>query len=238
MLLVVSAAALVLGGAALWTAPRWLLPHVIARAPGCLFSVPTSERAVAITIDDGPDPEGTPEILAVLREHGAHATFFLISSRVKGQESLVRRIVAEGHEIGNHLTREQPSIRLAPETFAAAVAEADTALAPFGPLKWLRPGGGLFNANMLQTIDRAGYRCALGSIYPFDPHLRSATIAAAYIVANTRPGAVIILHDGGARGPRTAETLRRALPELQARGYRGVTLTELDRYRSPAPTPR
>ena len=238
MLWILAGAAVGLGVAGLWTAPRWLLSHVAARSPACLFSVPTAERAVAVTIDDGPDATGTPAILAALREHGARATFFLISSRVKGQEGLVRRVVAEGHEIGNHLTREERSIGLAPEAFAADMAQAGATLAPFAPVQWLRPGGGLFNAAMLGAIERAGYRCALGSIYPFDPHLRSPRIAAAYILANVRPGGVIILHDAGARGPRTAETLRRVLPELGARGYRVVTLTELEGYRAPSPKQR
>ncbi len=235
---ILGGATVALVAAAVWTAPRWLLGHVAAKAPGCLFSVATSEQAIAMTIDDGPDPAGTPAILAALGEHGARATFFLISSRVNGQEALVRRIVTEGHEIGNHLTREERSMSLPPEAFAAAVGEAGATLGAFAPVRWLRPGGGLFNAAMLGSIERAGYRCALGSIYPFDSQLRSSGVAAAYILANARPGAVVILHDAGARGPRTAETLRRVLPELRARGYRVVTLTELDSLRTAPPLPR
>lgn len=224
-----AAGAAAAAAAALWTAPRWLVPRLAARSPGCLYAVRTRERAVALTLDDGPDPASTPEILAVLRAHGARATFFLISGRVPGGEALVSAIVAERHELGNHLTRDEPSIRLAPAAFEAAVREAGAALGRFAPVRWLRPGSGWYDAAMLATIERAGYRCALGSVYPLDPHVPSSRFAAAYVLSNVRPGAVIVLHDVGARGRRTAETLRRVLPVLGARGYRVVTLSELER---------
>jgi peptidoglycan/xylan/chitin deacetylase (PgdA/CDA1 family) len=217
---------------ALWSAPRWLVPRIAARSPGCLFAVATRERVVALTLDDGPDAAHTPEVLRLLRAHGARATFFLISGRVAGQEPTVSAIVAEGHEIGNHLTRDEPSIRLASAEFEAAAREAGAVLARFAPVRWLRPASGWFDSTMLGTLGRLGYRCALGSVYPYAPHVPSSRFAAAYILANVRPGAVIVLHEGGARGRRTVEALRRVLPALRARGYRVVTLSELDRLRA------
>jgi peptidoglycan-N-acetylglucosamine deacetylase len=80
---------------------------------------------------------------------------------------------------------------------------------------------------MLAAIERAGYRCALGSVYPFDAHVPSPAFSSAYILTTVRPGSVIILHDGGARGRRTAVTLERVLPALRGRGYRVVSLSEL-----------
>ena len=224
------AVGLVLWG--LWTAPLWLVPRIAAGQPRCLYSVPTRDRVVALTLDDGPDAASTADILAMLRAHGARATFFLIGDRARDNEALVSAIVADGHELGNHLTRDEPSIRLAPEAFEAAARETGALLERFAPVRWLRPGSGWYDSEMLATIERLGYRCALGSVYPYDPHLRSARIASAYILANVRPGAVIVLHEGGARGPRTVQTLRRVLPVLTQRGYRVVTLSELERSRS------
>ena len=203
------------------------MPRIAARSARCLYAVPTTERLVALTLDDGPDAVHTREILRVLRENDARATFFLISSRVPGNEALVAAAVTEGHELGNHLTRDEASVRLAPAAFAAAVREADTVLERFAPVRWLRPASGWYDGAMLDTIEREGHRCALGSIYPFDAHQPWARLSAAYILANARPGAVIVLHEGGDRGGRTAEVLRRVLPELRARGYRIVTLSEL-----------
>lgn len=216
---------------AFWTAPRWLVPRLAARTPDCVYAIPTRERAVALTLDDGPDPFSTPEILRILRAHDARATFFLISGRVRGQEQVVSGIVAAGHELGNHLTHDTPSIRLSLAAFSQALCEAGSVLAGFGAVRFVRPGSAWHTQGMRAAIERAGYRCALGSVYPYDPQLPSPRLASAYILANVRPGAVIVLHECGRRGRRTIETLRRTLPQLRARGYRVVTLSELDGMR-------
>jgi peptidoglycan/xylan/chitin deacetylase (PgdA/CDA1 family) len=189
--------------------------------------VRTRERAIALTLDDGPDATHTPEILRLLRAHDAHATFFYISERVAGQEALVRAIVDEGHELGNHLTRDEPSVRLSPEAFTHAVREAGAVLGCFAPVRWLRPASGRYTGTMLDIVEREGYRCALGSIYPFDAKVPAGRLTAAFILANARPGAIIILHENAERGRRTVQVLRRVLPALRERGYRVVTLSEL-----------
>jgi peptidoglycan/xylan/chitin deacetylase (PgdA/CDA1 family) len=213
----------------LWTAPRWLVPLVAMRSRGCLYSVSTPERVVALTLDDGPDPVHTPEILELLRANGARATFFLISGRVPGNERLVEKLAADGNEIGNHLTRDEPSFRMTNEEFTAAAREAGTVLGRFGEVRWLRPASGWYTGAMVATIEQQGYRCALGSVYPFDAQISSASLSAAYIMTNVRPGSVIILHEGGDRGRRTVEVLHRVLPALKERGYRVVSLSELSR---------
>jgi peptidoglycan/xylan/chitin deacetylase (PgdA/CDA1 family) len=214
--------------AALWTVPRWLVPRLAAGSPACLYAIPTRAPVVALTLDDGPDAAYTPRILDLLRAHGASATFFLISERVSGREEVVSKIVRHGHEIGNHMTREEASIRLHPAVFERGAREAGAALAGYAPVRWLRPGSGWYDARMLATVRTLGYRCALGSIYPFDANVPSPRLASAYILANVRPGAVIVLHEGGARGARAVRTLERVLPALRRRGYEIVTLSQLE----------
>jgi peptidoglycan/xylan/chitin deacetylase (PgdA/CDA1 family) len=197
------------------------------RDPRVLYSAEISEPVVALTIDDAPDSETTPEILAVLQRHGARATFFVIADQISGNESLLERIVSEGHELGNHMTRDEPSVALGPDDFERELLRAGEMLARFGGTRWYRPGSGYYSDEMLDIVDRHGYRCVLGSIYPADAQLPWSGLAAWWIDARTEPGAVIILHDRGERGRRTAETLSEVLPELSARGYRVVTLSEL-----------
>jgi peptidoglycan/xylan/chitin deacetylase (PgdA/CDA1 family) len=216
-------------GAALWNAPRWIVPWIAARFPGCLYFVRTERPLVALTIDDGPDSSTTPRILDELARHHARATFFLISERVRHNEALVAQLARSGHEIANHLTRDEPSIRLPPTRFERELLAADSVLTVFGPRRWIRPGSGWYNRRMLATMRRHGYSCSLGSVYPFDAAIPSSWLASRYVLSSAHPGDIIILHDAGSRGRRTAATLQRVLPELRRRGLQVVTLSELVR---------
>jgi peptidoglycan-N-acetylglucosamine deacetylase len=222
-----------LGAAALgvWTVlsgpPFRVLDWLASRAPGCLYRVPLRAPVIALTVDDGPDAATTPLILAELRRHGARATFFLIAERVRGRERLVHQLVSEGHEVGNHLTQDRPSIRLGARQFARDLEQAHRVLAPFGPVRWARPGSGWYSQTMIATMARQEYRCALGSVYPYDAAIPSVTFSIWHVLRNVRPGAILVLHDGGARGRRTVRVLRTVLPELRRRGYRVVSLSDL-----------
>jgi peptidoglycan/xylan/chitin deacetylase (PgdA/CDA1 family) len=196
--------------------------------PEVTYFFRTQDPAVALTLDDGPDPQVTPQILEVLHHYGARATFFLISSRVPGNEEVLRRMVGAGHEIGNHLTTDAPSIRLSPQEFEEHLLRAHRVLAPFGPLRWFRPGSAWFNEEMLAILRKHGYRLALGSVFPLDTHLPFPAFAGWFILRSVAPGSIIVLHDGGDRGKRAVVTLHQVLPALKKRGYRVVTLTELE----------
>jgi peptidoglycan-N-acetylglucosamine deacetylase len=215
--------------AVVWTAPDWLIPRLARRYPGCLYQVPTQQKVVALTIDDGPDPVSTPAILDQLRRHGARATFFVITNRVLGQSSLMQRLVREGHQLGNHFTRDRASIRLSRKEFEADLLAAHRALSPWGHPVWARPGSGWYSEEMVRVMRRHLYRCALGSVYPLDAAIPLESWGTQYILRHVRPGAIIILHDGGNRGKRTARVLATVLPELRKRGYQVVTLSELMR---------
>lgn len=212
----------------------WLLDRLARLYPGCVYQVPTRDRLIALTLDDGPDAITTPLILAELRRHGARATFFLITGRIRGQEPLVRQLVAEGHELGNHFTRDRPSICLSADEFARDLDEAHQILVKYGSVHWARPGSGWYSRAMIATLERQGYRCALGSVYPYDASIPWSGFATWYILRNARPGAILVLHDGGARGRRTARVLGAVLPALRQRGYQVVSLSELVAAVAPA----
>lgn len=207
--------------------PAWLVDRLAARYPGCLYRVVTQRKLVALTLDDGPDAATTALILAELQRHAARATFFLIAQRAQSQDRLVRQLVAGGHELGNHLTQDRPSIRLEASEFAQDLEQAHRILARYGSVRWARPGSGWYSQTMIATMHQQGYRCALGSVYPYDATIPSVTFARWHILRNVRPGAIVVLHDGGARGRRTTQVLRAVLPELRRRGYRVVSLSEL-----------
>jgi peptidoglycan/xylan/chitin deacetylase (PgdA/CDA1 family) len=187
--------------------PAWVVAALARLSPEVIYFVDTRDPVVALTVDDGPDPVATAKILDVLRQHDARATFFLLASRMPGNEDVVLRTVEE------NLERQ--------------LLESHEVLSQFADVRWFRPGSGWYNAGMLSTLRKHDYRCALGSVYPFDPQVPSSWFAAHYILWNVRPGSIIVLHDYGARGERTAAALATILPELDRRGFRVVTLSEL-----------
>jgi peptidoglycan/xylan/chitin deacetylase (PgdA/CDA1 family) len=148
-------------GAVVLTTPDWLLNALAARYPGCLYRVPTRDRLLALTLDDGPDQQSTPLILAELRRHGARATFFLISGNLRNRGQLAHAIVRDGHELGNHFTRDRPSLRLTGEEFEDDLLQAHAALSQFGHIRWARPGSGWYSQEMVRIMQRNGYAAHL-----------------------------------------------------------------------------
>jgi peptidoglycan/xylan/chitin deacetylase (PgdA/CDA1 family) len=202
---------------------RWLS----RRFPDVLFQQVKAGPIVALSFDDSPHAASTPRILDVLAAHDAHATFFMIGEYVAGNEEIVRRLVDEGHELGNHMMTDAPSARLSAAAFERELLQAHELLAPFGPVRWFRPGHGLFTRQMLDQLHRHGYRCAMASTYAYEFLPVPAPYAARHILLNVRPGGVIILHDGAVAQERTVGVLERILPALRRRGYRVVTVSEL-----------
>lgn len=192
-----------------------------------LFHGRTRDKIVALTIDDGPQALLTADILNVLAAYEVPATFFIIGSQVPGNEALLERIVRDGHELGNHLMTDRRSITLDPDEFTRQLAEAHALIAPFGPVRWFRPGSGWYNDRMLAELRPFGYRCVVGSVYPYDAQIQSVEFASSYILINVQPGSIIILHDGKPERQATPDVLQRVVPALQRRGYRFVTLSEL-----------
>lgn len=229
---VVGTIASIVLGMFLWAQPRWALQTLApAICPGAAFYAQTEAPVVALTLDDGPsaDPAVTAEILEILAANQARATFFLIGDHLQDNTGILERIVSAGHEIGNHLWADRPTIASGPQTFADDLVRTEAAL---GEGQWLRPGGGFCSRAQQIAARERGYHLALGSIWPYDtlPGLPTPAIATRFVLANLHPGAILVLHDrgaGDARGRRTARTLANLLPQLQRRGYRCVTLSEL-----------
>jgi peptidoglycan/xylan/chitin deacetylase (PgdA/CDA1 family) len=216
----------VLGGI-IWRQPRFAVEKMAAWNPEVLFRVETTAPVVALTIDDGPHADITPRVLDVLARHGARATFFVLGENIGGNEDLLARMRAEGHEIANHLVEDRPSILLGEEEFARQLHEVDPWLDRQARWRWLRPGSGWFSPGMVEIAARHGYGLCLGSIFPHDDRIHDAERLAATVLGRVRPGDVIILHDGAEERAVLVDVLERILPELAARGFRVTTVSDL-----------
>jgi peptidoglycan-N-acetylglucosamine deacetylase len=210
---------------------RW--PHLIARhlaahvAGEVLWCVRSSTRVVALTLDDGPHPATTPGVVDLLGRYGSRATFFLVGERASRHEDLVRQIVDSGHELGNHLMSDYPSILLSTTEFQAQLMQVDATLRRFGRVRYFRPGSGFFTPRMLRIAAENSYRCALGTISTLDTDSRNPHSVARRIAKKVRPGDVIVLHEGGPDRAGIVTVVESLLADLTAHGYRFVTLTEL-----------
>ena len=214
--------------------PAFLIRYFQRRWPDVLWQVSTSQKLIALTIDDGPSGY-TKEILKILEANGATATFFIIGSQVDGHEETLQDIIRGNNELGNHAMHDEPSRSLNNaelikqiEAVEEKINEAYNAVRVEAPQKYFRPGSGFFSTRMRETLTDLGYRLVLGNVYPHDPQIPFWRLNANHILSMLQPGGIIICHD---RRSWTAPMLRKVLPEMKRRGYRVVTVTELLRER-------
>jgi peptidoglycan-N-acetylglucosamine deacetylase len=185
----------------------------------------TPERAVWLTIDDGPDAEDTPEILDVLARHGAKATFFVVGRKVEANPSLCRRILDEGHTLENHTyshpsgtwwAMPRPLVRREIEGGYDSILSA-TGRAP----RYFRSPVGMNNLSVHPVASQLGLRVTGWAVDGSDGCPAAPTTIAARIIRTVHPGAIILVHEGGNSRHRVL-TVSRVLDKLGAAGYRTV----------------
>jgi peptidoglycan/xylan/chitin deacetylase (PgdA/CDA1 family) len=207
---------------------RWREPatRAVARLiPGdVLWYVGTADPVFALTFDDGPAPESTPRLLEVLARHQAKATFFLVGERVEAHPHLVEAIIAGGHEIANHLMRDERSVLIPDPQFRRDLARTTELLAPYGPVRWFRPGSGVFTPRMLRSAADQNLRAVLGTLVAANKGLPSDERIARSLSPSIRPGSILVLHQGGPERRGVVETTDDL---LSAVALRAVTVSDL-----------
>lgn len=217
-----------------------LVTDGIARPSSSLFYPtlthgPRGSRRVALSFDDGPDPEITPKVLDVLREGGAKATFFVIGKSLAAQPELARRMLAEGHVLGNHSWRHS---RLQNFYFAKHHGEeidrceqAIAALAGDARPVLYRPPVGLKSGDLASAAYRRGLNLVAWSLHSRDTRQPDPERVAARVLAKIRGGDIVLLHDGhdlpGRQRPLCPQAVRLILRGLHERGLECVTIPEL-----------
>lgn len=186
-------------------------------------------RRMTLTFDDGPHPVHTPALLDVLAAQDVKATFFVVGAAVDAHPALCRRIVAEGHELGNHTYRHAYLPLCRRRDLAREIAATDRAIAAAtGQVPSLvRPPYGARTLWTLRALARLGKRVVLWDLNPFDWRGPAAHELAARVVADARPGSIVLLHEARPDGDVTVEAVRRMVPQLRARGFDLTTVGEL-----------
>jgi len=193
-------------------------------------------KYVALTFDDGPDPAYTPEILDILKEKEVRATFFLVGEKAKSYPEIAKRIIEEGHSIGNHTYSHKSLIPLSTTKTYEEIKEAEAAIEEATGVKptLFRPPRGVYSSYARKLLREEGYTLVLWDLSAVD----WAELAPKKIVANVinkvKPGSIILLHDSGdlitSKGGNRKSTVK-ALPEiidqLREQGYHFVTVDQL-----------
>jgi peptidoglycan/xylan/chitin deacetylase (PgdA/CDA1 family) len=219
----------VLTGAGLWPRSNWLGDNM-TRLPTAAIA----RREVAITIDDGPDPEVTPAVLDALDAHGAKATFFCIAERATRHPELCRRMVESGHSVQNHSHRHSHTFALhGMAGFGHEIGQAQDSLARVtgqAP-QFFRAPAGLRNPLLAPVLHRLNLRLVSWTRRGFDTVRRDPAHVLARLADRLAAGDIVLLHDGNAARTHNGKpVVLEVLPELLRRceqaGLRAVTLPE------------
>lgn len=186
------------------------------------------QPAIALTFDDGPDPAHTPLVLDALAASGAKATFFVVGEHAAEHPDLVRRMLDEGHEVAHH-THTHPHVdELDDGPLRREFDEAVAVLRSHGvEPAWYRPPRKRLTLQQKRLAAEHGMRVALWTRSVERTRFRATDEMVDVVVAETRPGDVLLAHDGRLDRSMTVRALPGILDGLSARGFRFVTLTEL-----------
>ncbi len=210
--------------------PGWAQGKVIEKVP-----VRPGQKVFALTFDDGPWPEYTREILAILKRHKARATFFMVGQEITRRPEIAREIKAQGHALGSH-SWDHP---MRPRNPKSQISRTDAALRSVGVKNTIfRPPYGAMHNGMAREAMHKKQAVLLWSADSSDWKQPGAAAIARRIINQASPGGIGLMHDGGGNRASTVAALPRILKNLHGRGYKLVTIPELLRMRYIAPKPK
>lgn len=220
---------LVIAVAGLWPRSNWLGPNWTQ-----LPAAAASRNEIALTIDDGPDPVVTPQVLDLLDRFHARATFFCIGNRAAQYPELCREIMRRGHAIENHSQQHRHYFSLlGMGGFTREIQAAQATLFSITGVhpRFFRAPAGLRNPFLQPVLSRLGLRLASWTVRGFDTRVKDAEKVKSRLLSGLRPGAILLMHDGNAaRTTANIPVILAVLPFLlEATGKAGlhfVTLQE------------
>ncbi len=211
----------------LWPRSTWLGQNMLRLPPAA-----AARREVAITFDDGPDPQVTPAVLDILDTHGARATFFCIAEQARRHPGLCREILRRGHSVQNHTSRHSLGFAfLGPRGFAEEIGRAQQTLAQITgqPPGFFRAPAGMRNPMLAPVLQRLDLTLVSWTRRGYDTVQRQPARVLARLTAALAAGDILLLHDGhavrtAAGGAVVLEVLASLLRRFRLLGLRAVTL--------------
>jgi len=211
---------------------RYTREQLVSMYPGFFFFTgPREVKKVALTFDDGPDDQATPQILNILKENSVKGTFFLIGKHAQMHPDTVRRIAAEGHVLANHTWSHPNMMRLNPDQARQEIEATQELLERLTGRRTalVRLPWGTVSTDIMDLVQKDGYRVIGWSADSFDWREPRAAVTLARLKAQIHPGAIILMHAivfPNSNGV-TVKILPALISELKAQGYQFVTVDEL-----------
>jgi len=204
--------------------------------PGITFDwVHVDGPYIAMTFDDGPSAKLTPKLLDLLAAHHIKATFFLIGQNVAENPEIVAREAREGHEIANHSWSHPSLAKMSDDGVRGQLRKTDEVIrsaAGHAPTL-LRPPYGSITLRQKKWINQEfGYKIVLWDVDPLDWRRPGPSVVCNRIVKNTRAGSIVLAHD---IHPGTIEAMPCVVSQLEAKGFKFVTVSELIAMETPLP---
>lgn len=204
------------------------LTSEFSKAAGTTFSrVNVSGNYIAMTFDDGPHPQNTPRLLDMLAARNIKATFYVIGRSVDLHPGVLRRTVAEGHEIGNHSHTHRLLSKLSNEEVRQEMQRCQDAVgraAGVRPRTMRPPYGGLLQSQRELVQNEFGYPTILWSVDPLDWKRPGPSVVTSLILAGTTAGGIVLSHD---LHSQTVDAMPATLDGLLKRGFKFVTVSQL-----------
>jgi peptidoglycan/xylan/chitin deacetylase (PgdA/CDA1 family) len=204
--------------------------------PGCLWAGNPTSRSIALTFDDGPHPQHTPQLLRVLDRYQISASFFWLGVCVNRSPDTAMAVWQQGHWIGLHGYDHRLFPRLSVSELKQSLEQTQAAIADACQVSFaytqehirdVRPPVGVFTPQTLAYLRQWNYRPVMWSVVPEDWVRPGVMVAAQRILSQTRNGSLIVLHDGYYGGEDVAAIADYIIPRLLEQGYQFVTVDRL-----------
>ncbi|MFR9776807.1 polysaccharide deacetylase family protein [Micromonospora sp. MS34] len=180
--------------------------------------ISTGSSRVALTFDDGPDPQYTPQVLALLKEYGVKATFCVVGQNAQSYPGLIEAIVADGHTLCNHSWNHDIDLgERSPDAIRADLlrtSDAIRAAAPDARIAYFRQPGGAWTRPVASTCKELDMTPLHWAVDPSDWKAPGADKIINAVLTQVGPGSIVLMHDAGGDRSGTVEALRHLLPEL------------------------
>ena len=187
----------------------------------------TNKKEIALTFDDGPDAIFTPKIVEILNEFNIKATFFLLGRNIERNPEIVKELIKQKHEIGNHSYSHKTLIFKSPKYVRDEIEKTDHLLVEFGLEKTqlFRPPYGRYFISLLFVLWKMKKKMVLWNIGPKDFKATSSDEIIFRIEKEIKPGSIIVLHDKS--GEKTLAALKILIPKLLEQNYEFKTISGL-----------